>query len=102
MNVGNEDNFEVDEGSMTLKDLIESGKLKVGQKLVWNRRNGFFECYVTEDGKLKFPDGTEFKTPSGAAKYVNGGKNIDGWIVWKIAQSEKDKSDINLSELRLN
>ncbi len=81
---------------MDLKDLIKGGRLKVGQKLVWKRRDGVRICSVSSNGTLLSEDGLEFKTPSGAAKYFNGGKNVDGWLVWKIFENEK----VKLTDLR--
>ena len=38
---------------------------------------------ISKDGLLTTTDGVSHKTPSGAAKHLNGNKPVDGWIAWK-------------------
>lgn len=80
-----------------LADLIAEGLLKAGDTLFWEQkqRKAFHRAEVTAQGLLKTQDGALHKTPSGAAKHLNGQKPIDGWHAWK---TEKNKE--KLSELR--
>lgn len=72
-------------------DLIKSGSLRVGQELVWNRRvaKETHLATVNQDGSITTADGIKHKTPSGAAKHLNGNKPVDGWLAWKVKQSGK-------------
>lgn len=81
-----------------LKSLISKGLLSSGQILIWKRRvlNSSFTAVVQPDGSLKTEDGKSHKSPSGAAKHLNGGKPVDGWLAWKVKDSGK-----SLGELRL-
>ena len=75
------------------KDLIKAGHLNAGDVLVWKRRtqgashtatiksDGTIE---TSDGTIETSDGKIHKTPSGAAKHLNGNKPVDGWLAWKL------------------
>lgn len=60
--------------------------------------------YISDDyyftifnGTITTSDGAIHKTPSGAAKHLNGNKPVDGWHTWKIKSS-----GVRLSELREN
>lgn len=78
-------------------DLIKSGTLNVGQELVWNRRvaKETHVATVNQDGSITTADGIKHKTPSGAAKHLNGNKPVDGWLAWKVKSSQ-----VSLAELR--
>lgn len=78
-------------------DLIESGTLNAGQELVWNRRvaREMHLATVNQDGSITTADGIKHKTPSGAAKHLNGNKPVDGWLAWKVKSSQ-----VSLAELR--
>jgi hypothetical protein len=67
-------------------DLINSGVLKAGQELIWNRRvaKQIHVAIVNQDGSISTADGVKHRTPSGAAKHLNGNKPVDGWLAWKI------------------
>jgi hypothetical protein len=67
-------------------DLINSGVLKTGQELIWNRRvaKQIHVAIVNQDGSISTADGVKHRTPSGAAKHLNGNKPVDGWLAWKI------------------
>ncbi len=72
-----------------IKDLVNAGKLVPGTKIVWRRRS-LSENHVATinvDGTITTSDGRKHKTPSGAAKYLNDNKPVDGWLVWKIEGS---------------
>jgi hypothetical protein len=81
----------------TTKDLLKAGLLSEGDILIWNRRTQgvTHEARVLKDGFLETSDGAKHKTPSGAAKHLNGDKPIDGWLAWKV-----QKSGLSLSGLR--
>jgi hypothetical protein len=72
-------------------DLIRSGLLSVGEELIWTRRvaRESHVAVVNEDGSITTSDGVKHKTPSGAAKHLNGNKPVDGWLAWKIKKSGK-------------
>lgn len=78
-------------------DLIKSGTLNVGQELVWNRRvaKETHLATVNQDGSITTADGIKHKTPSGAAKHLNGNRPVDGWMAWKVKSSQ-----VSLAELR--
>lgn len=69
----------------TLKDLIAAGRLRVGTQLHHPARRHperAAEAEVVRDG-LRVR-GQTYPTPSGAAKAVNGGKPVQGWLFWKL------------------
>lgn len=63
---------------------------------MWKRRvlHSTFTAVVQPDGSLKTEDGKSHKSPSGAAKHLNGGKPVDGWIAWKVKDSGKSLADL--------
>ena len=67
-------------------DLVEKGSLNAGQELIWNRRvaKQIHLAIVNQDGSITTADGVKHRTPSGAAKHLNGNKPVDGWLAWKI------------------
>jgi hypothetical protein len=78
-------------------DLVKMGSLSVGQELIWNRRvaNQIHLATVNQDGSITTADGVKHRTPSGAAKHLNGNKPVDGWLAWKVKSSL-----VSLAELR--
>jgi hypothetical protein len=70
-------------------DLVKRGSLSVGQELVWVRRvaKETHLATVNQDGSITTADGVKHKTPSGAAKHLNGNKPVDGWLAWKLKSS---------------
>lgn len=70
-------------------DLIRRGSISVGEELIWTRRvvRESHIAIVNEDGSITTSDGVKHKTPSGAAKHLNGNKPVDGWLAWKIKKS---------------
>ncbi len=70
-------------------DLIRRGSICVGEELIWTRRvaRESHIAIVNEDGSITTSDGVKHKTPSGAAKHLNGNKPVDGWLAWKIKKS---------------
>lgn len=67
-------------------DLVKKGSLTAGQELIWNRRvaKQVHLATINQDGSITTSDGVKHKTPSGAAKHLNGNKPVDGWLAWKI------------------
>lgn len=80
-----------------LADLMAEGLLHAGETLVWEQkqRRLVHKAEVTSQGFIKTQDGVIHKTPSGAAKHLNGNKPIDGWHAWKT-----EKTQEKLGELR--
>jgi hypothetical protein len=81
-------------------DLVKKGSLSVGQELIWIRRvaKETHLATVNQDGSITTTDGVKHKTPSGAAKHLNGNKPVDGWLAWKIkttGQSLASLRDVN-------
>ena len=74
---------------MNIRDLLKAGLLQPGEELVWSRRvmKTVHTAVVSKDGLLTTTDGISHKTPSGAAKHLNGNKPVDGWIAWKSKTS---------------
>ncbi|GAA4816405.1 hypothetical protein [Streptomyces ziwulingensis] len=68
--------------SHSLAPLIEDGRLHVGQRLVWHRRNlgRTHHVVVVEGGGLRLDDGTVHYTPSSAATALAGNQQ-NGWKV---------------------
>ena len=79
------------------KDLLKAGLLKENEILIWKRRvqGSTHEARLSADGLIHTSDGKSHKTPSGAAKHLNGNKPVDGWIAWKLKSS-----GLSLAELR--
>ncbi|MER6027864.1 hypothetical protein [Streptomyces sp. NPDC001851] len=67
-------------GSNALGPLLADGRLNVGQRLVWRRRNLNQVHYVTvmADGGLCLEDGSVYTTPSAAATALAGNQQ-NGW-----------------------
>jgi len=69
-----------------LKELIESGRLPVGAKLTFERRDGTATATVVADG-IKIGKKV-YGSPSSAASALTGGP-INGWAVWKTENGER-------------
>lgn len=84
---------------VTIKDLLKSNLVVGGAELVWKRTKTkqTFTAVLNSNGTITTSDGAIHKTPSGAAKHLNGNKPVDGWHTWKIKSS-----GVRLSELREN
>ena len=72
-------------------DLIKMGSISAGEELIWRRKVAKVNhtAVVNEDGSITTSDGVKHKTPSGAAKHLNGNKPVDGWLAWKIKKTGK-------------
>jgi hypothetical protein len=75
-------------------DLIEAKLVKPRTNLVWKRRAGNETAVLEANGSIRTRLG-QFKTPSGAARALNDGKPVDGWLAWRISETNK-----TLAELR--
>ncbi|MFD5618437.1 hypothetical protein [Streptomyces yangpuensis] len=64
----------------TLGPLLADGRLRIGQRLVWRRRNLNRVHYaeLLETGALRLEDGSVHDTPSGAATSLAGNAQ-NGW-----------------------
>jgi hypothetical protein len=82
-----------------LKQLLSKGILSAGEELIWKRRvmKENHSAILNADGTITTADGKKHKTPSGAAKHLNGNKPVDGWLAWKVKSS-----GLSLSTLREN
>ena len=78
-------------------DLIKNGSLSAGQELIWSRRvaKETHLAIVNQDGSITTADGVNHKSPSGAAKHLNGNMPVDGWLAWKVKSSS-----VSLAALR--
>ena len=81
---------------MTIKQLLDLGLLNSGEIVIWNRRSlkTSLQATIESDGSLLTEDGKRHRTPSGAAKYLNGNKPVDGWLVWKVKRNGLSLSNI--------
>ena len=81
-------------------DLVKSGTLATGQVLIWNRlvAKQVHIATINSDGSITTADGNKHKTPSGAAKHLNGGRPVDGWLAWKIKDSGKSLASLRDSK----
>jgi Restriction Enzyme Adenine Methylase Associated len=65
-----------------LLSLIISGKLPSGTVLDHQGREYSAKATVTENGLNV--RGRIYETPTGAARAVNGNREVDGWLFWKL------------------
>lgn len=73
---------------MNFKTLVEEGQIPEGSILTWTRRiAGTSHIAKVFDGMIQTSDGILHKSPSGAARHLNGGKPVDGWKVWRVEKS---------------
>ena len=83
----------------TLRDLLKSGALENGDVLVWVKKQTGTKSVVTvqANGTLLDEKGTTYRTPSSAAKALNGGIAINGWRVWKLQKNSKSLLEVRES-----
>jgi CBS domain-containing protein len=67
-------------------DLMKASLISAGTDLVFYRPRlgATYTATVTDDGKLRLPDGRAFASPSRAASAAAGG-SLDGWHAWQVA-----------------
>ena len=80
-----------------LKDLLRANLIIGGTEVFWKRTKvkHTFIATINSNGTITTDDGVTHKTPSGAAKHLNGNKPVDGWTKWKVRSTGE-----RLSELR--
>ena len=83
----------------TIKDLLKANLITGGTELIWKRSKAkqTYTAVINTNGTILTSDGVIHKTPSGAAKHLNGDKPVDGWNTWRVKSTGK-----TLSELRKN
>ncbi|NMN00397.1 hypothetical protein G1C96_0976 [Bifidobacterium sp. DSM 109958] len=81
---------------VTISQVIAAGLLIPGEKLVWERpRKGErWFATVTENGRFRLDDGSEYPTPTAAARAAAGGRRSGGLEVWKRVSDGRSLSDI--------
>jgi hypothetical protein len=69
----------------SVADLVESGRLSVGDVLSATHRGSRYEVVVESDGRLRA--GTDvFDSPSQAARLLSDQKAVNGWVFWATAE----------------
>ena len=74
---------------ITVADLIDEGLVAVNAGLVWRRTSEggvVRRAKVLSGGRIRLSGGSEFDTPSGAARALTGGSRVDGWRVWRVGE----------------
>ncbi|NVI91437.1 hypothetical protein [Actinomadura sp. BRA 177] len=68
-----------------LLPLIEAGRLRAGDMLIWRRprKKETYRATVTERGCIRLEDGEVFTDPSPAAAKL-AGQQTNGWDAWKF------------------
>ncbi|PJM79693.1 GmrSD restriction endonuclease domain-containing protein [Bifidobacterium scaligerum] len=81
---------------VSIRQVVQAGLLTPGERLVWDRPRKGERWYatVTENGRLRLDDGSEYPTPTAAARAAAGGRRGGGLDVWKRAANGKKLSDI--------
>jgi hypothetical protein len=79
-----------------LVDLINAGSIIAGEELIWKRRaeEQAHIAVVNLDGSISTSDGMKHRTPSGAARHLNGGRPVDGWLTWKLKRTGRSISTL--------
>jgi hypothetical protein len=62
---------------LKLSELITYGKIQTNTKIIRKTRNRHYIGWILSSGEIKLEDNSIHRTPSGAAKHTNNGKNID-------------------------
>ncbi len=84
-----------------LKDLQKLGLLSEGQEIIWKRKSGLETVVATigKNGTIVLSDGQVFKSPTAAAKQLNGGVSINGWKAWRLKSNGKHLSELRPTEV---
>jgi hypothetical protein len=72
---------------------IADRNLSGGTRLVGRYKGATYRAEVVQtDESLRYrlEDGREFKSPSSAASAVMGGKAVNGWRLWSVADEATD------------
>jgi hypothetical protein len=72
-----------------IADLMTGAYLRSGSALVFERpRVGtVHKGVVTDDGRIRLPDGSAYNSPSRAAVMAAGGGSFDGWHAWQVEET---------------
>lgn len=68
---------------------IKNRDLEAGTRLVASYKKQNYFCNVEEDGERTayvLEDGRRFRSPSAAASALMGGKAVNGWRFWSLAE----------------
>jgi len=77
-------------GGVTLRDLIGAGILKAGDGLTINLRGSEVTATLLADGKITY-EGQTYDGPLACATAVRG-QTCDSWYCWKAADHASDRS----------
>jgi hypothetical protein len=79
-----------------LQDLQKLGLLTEGQEIILKRKSGLETILATigKNGTIVLSDGRVFRTPTSAAKELNGGMSVNGWKAWRLKSNGKYLSDL--------
>lgn len=74
---------------ISLQDLIDAGRLEVGDQLEWTPHQGGIRylAYVTGSGGIRLADGREYSSPTPAASAAAGFKAANGWYAWSVVRT---------------
>ena len=64
--------------------------------MIWKRPSAgvTFRAILKDNGFIQTHDGVTHKSPSGAARHLNEGKPIDGWLAWRIEGTGETLAEI--------
>lgn len=84
--------------TVDVAQLVAEGWLRAGTVLKQSYQAAYIEdreavAIVARDGRIYIGE-KAFGTPSGAAQWLNGGRSINGWWFWVIADSGKRLYDL--------
>lgn len=81
-------------------ELLEAGLVKMGDNVVWNRRNLGIRhtARICVDGTLILADGRRYANPSGATTAL-GGNHQNGWHTWRRLSDGRTLDELR-TELR--
>ncbi len=79
---------------VTLADVADL--IGTPRDLVWTRpRKGErYEATLLDPGRIKLPDGKEFRSPSGAAMAAAQVVSYDGWYAWRLGEDGPTLNDL--------
>jgi hypothetical protein len=77
----------------SLGELIGTGHLAPGQRLVATHRRTHYAAEVTTDGSIRIDGDGVFKSPSSAAASITG-HNTNGWQFWRTEHNGRALADL--------
>lgn len=80
--------------TVSVRDLLVAGLLREGQQLRFSRANEQI-AVLDSNGGLRVGD-QSYRSPSSAARALNGGVAVNGWTAWRLADSD----GVSLAEVR--